>query len=738
MGGGFLVSILPLIAGAFGIRSIIINGLSIVTFVSMILYSLYVLVVWYSKSSKRRDAEDNHQVVTSGFVVAAGVMTALVLLGDLHAYEPFLYISGLLFLGLIVAIWKQLRLAIVIALGAVALLIVGLKLFFAGIVAAALLLIILGLWFKLREWKIALAILFVAVGGFSVHLFIPIRAAHNPAINENNPTVSIAELLEDPSGSLRPLIGFFERKQYGNQSMIERMFVRRADWSSQFGNYRRMGFWSFFRTQYGLEGPGFVFLLILGIFGVWETVRRRPNYGLPLAMLILLSSVGLILYMNFADGTRQLSSGADYLEVRDRDYFFTPMFVLFGIAIGLGVTGLIQFIRESSANLSPVVRKVGLGLLSSLFLLPGFVLAGNYYHSDRSNNYVPYDYAKNLLESVDPGGVLFTSGDNDTFPLWCLQQVYGIRTDVRNVNLSLSNTFWYIKQIQNNMGLDLGWTDEQIDALRPFRIRDGRTFRLQDQVIDAIVEHNHDSVAINFSITCGAGSRKLRGRQIDSMLELSGFKFRLLKSGNGREKGASVNVEEGLAFLLDTNIIKARGIADRSVYKDPASLRTTSNIGASYLTLADTLRLAGRLEEAEEILRFALARFPHVTDIVYSLGYILGDEGKLDELAALRDSLVGLLNVDQLTVSLARAFRNNERVDDAELLLKTELRKRIQSRPIFDELMRLYVKQNDIPKITQGMRDWLANNPADSEIQRFLKEIESRRALPQSKDSSAP
>ena len=111
--------------------------------------------------------------------------------------------------------------------------------------------------------------------GYSAHLYIPIRSAQHPAINENN-----------PSQSLTATINYIERKQYGSMSMTERMFERRSEWENQFGVHSRMGFWGFFSEQYGLSGTRFVIIFLLGIFGIWELIRRRPREGLMLLLLI--------------------------------------------------------------------------------------------------------------------------------------------------------------------------------------------------------------------------------------------------------------------------------------------------------------------------------------------------------------------------------------------------------------------------------------------------------------------
>ena len=161
------------------------------------------------------------------------------------------------------------------------------------------------------------------------------------------------------------------------------------------------------------------------------------------------------------------------MQPRERDYFYPGAYLVFALWIALGVREVMGFVAERLAGrrLMPAAFW-GVALLA-VALIPGRMLATNYFTHDRSRNWVPWDYAYNLLQTCAQDAILFTNGDNDTFPLWYLQDVEGVRRDVRVICLSLANTPWYIQQLKNKpyyaeaQAIPMSLSNTRIENIQP-------------------------------------------------------------------------------------------------------------------------------------------------------------------------------------------------------------------------------------------------------------------------------
>jgi hypothetical protein len=334
------------------------------------------------------------------------------------------------------------------------------------------------------------AVAFFIVLGLSVQLYLPIRASTEPMLNENNPA------------TMENLLDVLSRAQYGDMSMFERALYRRAAPMNQFWFSENIGYLGYHLDQWvpaplGAQVPGklwelqffhrivFEFLIVAVFAGVW--LLRRDLNVILIAAMFALSSVGLVIYLNLADGTRpdsydikrwneqtkglnlpslrQLNSEINFYyalpaemrknwinnapsaegfrvilehdifppknvhrEVRNRDYFFTPAFLFFAIMLALACGA----------------ARINTPLLAFAWIIP-FIF--NFSSNNRSKDFIARDFAINILNSVPQNGILITYGDNDTFPLWYMQMAENYRTDVIVINEVLAYADWYREQI---------------------------------------------------------------------------------------------------------------------------------------------------------------------------------------------------------------------------------------------------------------------------------------------------
>jgi tetratricopeptide (TPR) repeat protein len=171
--------------------------------------------------------------------------------------------------------------------------------------------------------------------------------------------------------------------------------------------------------------------LLLGLVGLFfHMVMDRKGFSVVM-ILFLLTGIGIIVFLNQYP-----------YQPRERDYAYAASFYAFAIWIGLGVMGLFELLKKYIPGHGSAFASI---LVSAA--VPAIMVSEEWDDHDRSGLYTARDFAANYLNSCAPNAILFTNGDNDTFPLWYAQEVEGIRTDVRVMNLSLSNTDWYIDQM---------------------------------------------------------------------------------------------------------------------------------------------------------------------------------------------------------------------------------------------------------------------------------------------------
>lgn len=362
---------------------------------------------------------------------------------------------------------------------------------------------------------VALCVALVLVG-YSTYALIFIRSAADPPIDENDPE------------TVEAIVSYLKREQYGSTPLLTgatyddqagrvtqqnvSSFPRRHSleprhwreyarydsdweffWEYQVGHmYLRYFLWNFsgrasdvqdapavvgfVNSDWGdgatVQTPSerashnnyFMLPLLLGLFGAAFHFLRDWRRAFAVLVLFLVTGFGIIIYLNQPP-----------FQPRERDYAYVASFFAFSLWIGLGATGLLELvlgaIHERKELAQKAQRGVLLGLGGLLFAaVPLWMAIENYDDHDRSGRYVAPEYAYNMLMSLEENAILFTNGDNDTFPLWYLQEVEGVRTDVRVVNLSLLNTPWYIKQLKNQWSresapLPISLTEEQIDNL---------------------------------------------------------------------------------------------------------------------------------------------------------------------------------------------------------------------------------------------------------------------------------
>ncbi len=547
------------------------------------------------------------------------------------------------------------------------------------IILFALILAMLGyaVYYTMKNSKPTLHMIFMSaifiLIGFTTFSMVIIRANQNPPMNENEPD------------TFPELEKYLNREQYGDFPIFKRRFTGEPHQQGVFSNYSsdvdffyryqmnhmmtRYWLWNYAGREGWVQDDGAniaPFNFIGNIFGKIINIKFEGNtsdslFGIPFLIGLFgiyyhfrrdwkMASIFMVMFILLGYLTA-FYQNQQQPQPRERDYFYVGAFFVFSIWIAIGVRGLVDIIQKKIKKETYGTAAVFGVLIFTFILIPVRMLQANYHTHDRSRNWVPWDYSYNILQSTAPNGILFTNGDNDTFPLWYLQDVEGVRRDVKVVNLSLLNTDWYVKQLKHNDPYGVGtikiripdarinptdlrpsqWSptditipapragsqEELLKIINEYAIKDSsvlsagsmtwkmsntltfgdiKAIRVQDILVKEIVEANNWERPIYFAVTCSDDSKI----GLQDFLKMEGMTFRLVPEK--RKPGSEFINEEMVKAQLKGNLVANKsfepgfrftGLNDPTIFFDENHTRMVQNYRNAFMRLAVYYRSVG-------------------------------------------------------------------------------------------------------------------------------------------------
>jgi hypothetical protein len=495
----------------------------------------------------------------------------------------------------------------------------------------AFVIIVLGLMYYHLHGKIEnrvwlMGVLMVILG-LSPHIYLLVRSQLRPFINEGYPH------------NLPLFLDYILRRQYGVTSFMERRatfgyqldfhFLRYFGW--QWFDGPTLSNWFHMSTN-AIKFLGNLIVTGLGLYGIYHIANKNKHAFAYFFSFFFMASLAMVFVMNLSDA-----------EVRDRDYFFNLAYNFWAVWMAIGAIGLLQLVEKK--------KIAGIVIAILLFSLPVINMVSQYKIHDRSQEFMALDYGMNFLNTLEKNAIIFTNGDNDTFPLWYNQAVQdpnakeyvhperntypdrealsamktamnfknstlrGIRKDVTIANLSLLNTPWYWHQLEDREGVLFHMPNEAIDNMQPIQLpedysveikgprpemsfsinyKKGQILYVKDLAVIQIIKENFGKRPIYFAVTCA---------------ELTGFDNHLRNVGMADRVVTEVGQDMVDGPVLEQNATKIysyRSIEDTKVYKDENMTRLINNYGAAFMRLSRYYHGMNNLEMAKKYMERAL------------------------------------------------------------------------------------------------------------------------------------
>ena len=464
---------------------------------------------------------------------------------------------------------------------------------------------------RIKFWLILTALYLL---GFSVNLYLLFRSPMYPAF------------AMDSIQNLSQLLGWINMKRIG-ESNFSILFDRRAPfWDYQINHmYLRYFGWNFLGTQGGETVFSRIYLsfipLLLGLTGFIYSLIKRLKLWVLIFATFFFFSFGLVVYSNIQEG---------FDLIREIDRLFIPSFYVFLIFVGIGLYVAINYLHKllSGVNFAGRISMTAIFVLSFL-ILPLNIISTNWYKCDKSGYYFPIDFAYNLLVGCEENGILFTNGDNDTYPLWYLQTVEGFRRDVSVVNLSLLNTSYYINQLQRKHNLFP--KDSEIfnpDKFRPSVIDSSITIKImpdsnsiikdslsikyfgrnfgnkrglvpQDKALIVLVKKNGWNKPVYFSITVNANNTL----GLSDYFSLAGIV----------EKLSPIKNDSILPNVLEDNLLnkyRFRNFSNPDIYADRTTVMLFNTYRSLFIHLSQYYLISGDKKKARHIFEIMESKLP--------------------------------------------------------------------------------------------------------------------------------
>ena len=643
----------------------------------------------------------------------------------------------------------------------------------------------------------------LVIVGYSTYGILFIRSSQDPAIDENDPETverAIKYLEREQYGTIFTLPRRYKKEEVGSYPhkvsvvgrprngntfsssqnyqykfhdlsrqlnffwdyQIVRMYIRYFlwqfagrgpagdTWVSDFGALEKRGEDGVDWSQFGFPVP-----FLLGIYGMAYHFRRDPQRAWSVLALFFMTGLAITFYLN-----------QDKFQPRERDYSYVGSFLAYSIWIGIAASAffdkMVSFIKRK--NIAPGALAAGFALL---LVVPGVMLSSNYHSHDRSGNFVAWDYSYNILQTCEPNAVIFTNGDNDTFPLWYLQEVEGIRKDVMVVNLSLLNTDWYIKQMRDSRTGDtkfIGLSDMQIEGkerigrnpvdgkplfLRVDRWKDtpvsipvvgdpqnsegkvswtlkptlgGGGIRVQDLMILHIIRQSNWRIPIYFAVTVSPSNRL----GLEKYLQMEGLAFRLrshrVPSVNYDKLAENLmNVVEDTTWARDYSPgYRYRNLDNPEVYLNPNIQKLLQNYRSAFLQLGmEKYRDFHREKQEGTVLTDDdLERLKHET---------LAPIRVMDEL--MPDEVVPI-NSQEMKLQIAQIYHDAGDLERGKAIFR-ELHD--SGRPdITGFLLQTYSEYGYDAEAIDLLEKWIRIFPADTAAAKLLRRYRAGNLLPDS------